>query len=97
MLQTRVFQTMGYNSKADHGSKENTWGKANISNSGKPTAMNLTIRSKGCIGPNPLGWGPCGGSGVPGSIHVLCSCICDMVLLSVGIQSCQDGIPGWAE
>lgn len=96
----RFFKLWATIQKLDYGSnslEQNSWENGNISNSRKPAAMNLTIRSKGFTGHNPLRWGTCGGDGVPGSMCVLCSWVCDMELPSMGMQSCQDGIPWWRE
>lgn len=72
---------------------ENSWAKArDISNKGKPTAMNLTIRSRGSSRRSPLRRGPLrSGSKASDSMYSAAACASDMVPGTFGVQRRKEG------
>lgn len=73
--------------------EENSWANArDISNKGKPTAMNLTMRSRGSSRCSPLRRGPLrSGSRASDSMYSAAVCASDMVPLTFGVQRPQEG------
>lgn len=78
-----------------HLPEENSWAKASDTSSrGKPTATNLTIRSRGSSRRSPLRRGPLrSGSKASESMYSAAVCASDMLLLSLG-PGLADGGPG---
>lgn len=85
-----VSRTLGL---GGHLPEENSWANASdISNKGKPTVMNLTMRSKGSSRRSPLRWGPLrSGNRASDSMYSAAACASDIFPGTFGVQSWQEG------
>lgn len=91
--QSGVFRTGLSWGLGGHLPAENSWAKArDISNKGKPTAMNLTMRSRGSSRCSPLRRGPLwSGSKASDSMYSAAACASDMVPGALGVQLRKGG------
>lgn len=82
-----------------HLPEENSWANArDISNKGKPTATNLTMRSRGSSRRSPLRRGPLrSGSRASESMYSAAVCASDMMLPSLGRRGGRRALGEWSQ